>query len=93
MNRARIVCASILLLAQSAVAQSPMIVIHAKSALDGTGKSLGDVLIFVEGTKISRIEPARAGARRADYELGSLVLMPGLIDGHSHLAWYFNRKG
>jgi imidazolonepropionase-like amidohydrolase len=92
-NRARIVCASILLLAQSAVAQSPMIVIHAKSALDGTGKSLGDVLIFVEGTKISRIEPARAGARRADYELGSLVLMPGLIDGHSHLAWYFNRKG
>jgi imidazolonepropionase-like amidohydrolase len=95
MSRARIVCASVLLLVQSAVAQTPMTVIHAKSALDGTGKTLGDVLIFVDGTKISRIEPVHAGtaSRRADYDLGSLVLMPGLIDGHSHLAWYFNRKG
>jgi imidazolonepropionase-like amidohydrolase len=30
---------------------------------------------------------------RADYELGTLTLMPGLIDGHAHAGWYFNRKG
>jgi imidazolonepropionase-like amidohydrolase len=69
--------------------------IQAKRVLDGRGKAMNDVEIVVQGSRILRVEPVRAGRARvhADYELGRLVLMPGLIDSHSHLAWYFNRSG
>lgn len=95
MNRARLLAASIFVVAQGTFAQAPMTVIHAKSALDGHGGNLSDVLIFVDGHRISRIDAVRARSApvHIDYELGSLVVLPGLIDGHAHLAWYFNRKG
>src|SRR3954470_14080996 len=73
-------------------AQNPAVAIHAQRALDGKGHVLRDVTVIVENGKISHIEHRPAGAR-ADYELGNLTLMPGLIDGHAHLAWYFNSKG
>ncbi|HUQ18461.1 MAG TPA: amidohydrolase family protein [Gemmatimonadaceae bacterium] len=95
MKRPGILCALIVLLAQAAPGQTTMTVIHAKSVLDGNGGNLSDVLIFVDGNRISRIESVRAAFPpvHVDYELGSLVLLPGLIDAHAHLAWYFNRKG
>ena len=38
---------------------------------------------------------AWTGARRArpTYDLKGVTLMPGLIDAHAHLNWYFNRQG
>ncbi|HEX2723033.1 MAG TPA: amidohydrolase family protein [Gemmatimonadaceae bacterium] len=80
------------LLSVSATAQSPGVTIHAQRAIDGKGNVLRDVTVTVAGARITRIERGR-GARRADYELGTLTLLPGLIDAHAHLSWYFNRKG
>jgi len=74
-------------------AQSSATRIHAGRVLDGRGATLRDVMIVVEGSKIARIEPHSASRTSADYELGTLTLLPGLIDAHAHLAWYFNRAG
>ena len=62
-------------------------VIKANYILSGEGKLLKDHQILVEGSKISKVEPA--GKRPADadkvYDLGPAVLMPGLINCHTHL--------
>src|SRR4051812_4299817 len=66
--------------------------IHAARVLDGTGRSMGATTITVSGGKIISV---RSGGSKAkpDYELGSLTLLPGLIDAHAHIAWYFNKAG
>ncbi len=74
-----------------AISAQASISIHAARALDGAGQILRDVTVVVENGKIAKIE--RGIRTRADYELGTMTLLPGLIDGHAHLAWYFNRKG
>ena len=66
--------------------------IHANRAIDGKGHVLTDVTLTVEGGKITRVQQ-HAPRARTDYELGNLTLLPGLIDGHAHLSWYFNRQG
>lgn len=89
--RAIICCA--IFIAQSVLAQTQRTVIHADRVLDGRGGTLHNITILVEGSRIARIETAQPGRFPADYELGTLTLLPGLIDAHSHLAWYFNRTG
>jgi imidazolonepropionase-like amidohydrolase len=66
--------------------------LHAAQAIDGKGHVLRDAFIVVRGGKIASVEENVRG-RRADFELGSLTLLPGLIDAHAHLGWYFNKKG
>ena len=49
---------------------------------------------MVSGGKIVRVAPrgdVPTGARLVD--LGDRTLLPGLIDVHTHPAWYFNRQG
>lgn len=72
-------------------AQTGVTRIHADRLLDGGGE-YDDVTITVQGTKITQLEMGRL-KRRADYELGHVTLLPGLIDAHAHLAWYFNSAG
>src|SRR5207253_5419466 len=67
------------------------ITIHAANVLDGRGANLGEATITVENGKIARIDKG-APAAPAMYELAGATLMPGLIDGHVHLNWYFNRQ-
>jgi imidazolonepropionase-like amidohydrolase len=77
-----------------ALGQGSPIVIHASQALDGRGRSMTDVDIVVENGKITRIGPrgaVPAGAREID--LRGRTVLPGLIDAHSHVTWYFNRQG
>jgi imidazolonepropionase-like amidohydrolase len=72
--------------------QTPPITIHAARLLDGRGQALDNVLVTVEQGRITRVE--RAGAEtKATYELPKLTLLPGLIDTHAHVGWYFNRVG
>jgi imidazolonepropionase-like amidohydrolase len=69
-------------------------VIHASRLLDGRGKTLTDVDITVVNGKITRVGPGAtvpAGAREID--LRGRTVLPGLIDAHAHLTWYFNRQG
>src|SRR5207237_3040547 len=64
--------------------------IHAATVLDGTGKTLRNATIVVQGSKITAIE---SGNANATYELGALTVIPGMIDVHSHLGWHFDKDG
>ena len=68
------------------------ITVHSTHVLDGRGADLGEATITVENGKITRVDRG-AATSPATYELGSATLMPGLIDAHVHLSWYFNRQG
>jgi imidazolonepropionase-like amidohydrolase len=62
------------------------IVIAASVVFDGKGRVLHDTRIVVEGSKIVAIDP-KAGP--VDYNLRGLTVLPGWIDAHVHLAWFF----
>src|SRR5512146_384304 len=67
------------------------ITIHADRILDGRGKVIPASVVTVEGDKITKIGPVVPVS--ATYDLKGVTLLPGLIDAHSHLNWYFNRQG
>lgn len=68
------------------------VTVHSQHVLDGRGADLGEATITVENGRITRVDRG-AAASPATYELGAATLMPGLIDAHVHLNWYFNREG
>ncbi len=75
-------------------AQEPAVVLRAARVLDGRGGATLNADVVVQGGKIVRVGPrgdVPAGARLVD--LGGRTLLPGLIDAHTHPAWYFNRQG
>jgi imidazolonepropionase-like amidohydrolase len=73
-------------------AQNPAPVrIHAAKLVDGAGRSVANATIVVQGSKITSIDTG--GPSGATYELGSLTVMPGMIDVHSHLGWHFGPDG
>lgn len=81
-------------LAAAAEAQDVTTVIRAAKVIDGRGQTIANGDIVVTGSRITRVGARGAvptGARVID--LGNRTVMPGLIDGHSHLTWYFNRQG
>ena len=79
--------------AQSAAQRAtPPVTIRAGRLLDGRGGTMTNVVVTVENGRIARVEPATASAT-ATYDLSRYTLLPGLIDAHSHPAWYFNAKG
>jgi imidazolonepropionase-like amidohydrolase len=39
------------------------------------------------------VKVGAGSASGATYDLKGLTLLPGIIDAHSHLSWYFNRQG
>ena len=75
-------------------AQEPTIVVRAARVLDGRGGVTQNADVVVAGGRIVRVGPRGRlpdGARLVD--LGDRTLLPGLIDAHTHPAWYFNRRG
>jgi imidazolonepropionase-like amidohydrolase len=79
--------------ATPAAAQDATVVIHTSKLLDGKGATMSNADIVVVNGRIARVGPAAAvpkGAREID--LRGRTVLPGLIDVHSHLTWYFNRK-
>jgi imidazolonepropionase-like amidohydrolase len=79
----------ILLIAVSGLATAQPIVIKAGTIIDGKGHALKNRQIVVEGSKIVSVGE---GKGRADYDLSGLTLMPGWIDTHVHIGWFFNQK-
>jgi imidazolonepropionase-like amidohydrolase len=67
------------------------VVIHADRIVDGRGNVIPGGTVVVDGDKISKVNKAATGV--VTYDLRGLTLLPGLIDAHSHLTWYFNRQG
>jgi imidazolonepropionase-like amidohydrolase len=68
------------------------ITIHAARVLDGRGETVYDGVITVQGSKIVSVVPAVPG-QTYTYDLGDATAMPGLIDVHVHLNWYFGPGG
>jgi imidazolonepropionase-like amidohydrolase len=85
------IVAALIALPATPSSQTQTIRIHADSVLDGTGKVLRNATIVVQGSKITSIETG--GGANATYNLGSLTVVPGLIDVHAHVGWHFDKDG
>ena len=73
-------------------AQAPaatVLVVRAAAIIDGTGTVRRNTDVVVRGGRITELRPARG---KADIDLGSRILAPGLIDTHVHMGWYINEK-
>lgn len=100
MRRKHVWLASLALVSASAavsgfVARQPeTITIRASHVLDGVGGTLTNVDITVREGKIVAISksPTQAPPGRL-IDLRGKTVLPGLIDAHSHLTWYFNAQG
>lgn len=66
------------------------IVLGAGTVLDGKGQVLHNVRIVVESGKIAAVETT---AGPVDYDLRGLTVLPGWIDGHTHITWIFGKDG
>jgi imidazolonepropionase-like amidohydrolase len=71
-------------------AKSKPIVLAASAVFDGKGNVLHDTRIVIEESKIVAIDP-KAGP--VDYDLRGLTVLPGWIDAHVHLNWFFGKDG
>lgn len=75
-------------LAQGRGGQS--VTIRAARVLDGRGGSLANGVVEVSGVRIVAVDQ-RTGP--VTYDLGDATVMPGMIDVHVHLNWYFGPGG
>ena len=64
--------------------------IRAARLLDGLGGTLANGVVEIRGSKIVAVDQ-RSGPVTID--LGDATLMPGMIDVHVHLNWYFGPDG
>lgn len=76
-----------------AASDSASVTIHAAMLLDGRGGSVRDATITVRGARIVAVTSGKGSRTAATYELGTLTLLPGLIDTHVHPGWYINSQG
>ena len=79
----------ILCLAVGALAAAQPIVIKAGTVIDGKGHVTKNQQILVEGAKIVSVGN---GTGKAAYDLTALTVMPGWIDTHVHIGWFFDEK-
>jgi len=71
-------------------AKSERVVIAASAVLDGKGHVLRNTRVVIDGSKIVAID-AKAGP--VDYDLRGLTVLPGWIDAHVHITWFFGKDG
>lgn len=74
---------------QAATPAAKRVVVHAGQMLDvKTGRMVANQNIYIEGDKITRIEPGAAptAAGWEVIDLGNATVLPGLIDCHVHLT-------
>jgi imidazolonepropionase-like amidohydrolase len=88
----------ILISSLAGAAQKSTVVLRAGTLLDGRGHVQHNVLIVVEGGKITRVSANRnakdqqiAGVQV--YDLSKLTVLPGWIDLHDHITWHFGPNG
>ncbi len=74
------------LTAPPALAQSAPVTIHADTLVDGAGKVQKNVVVTVRDGKIVSIG---ASSAPATYDLKGLTVLPGMIDTHVHITWFF----
>jgi imidazolonepropionase-like amidohydrolase len=84
------VCALAQRISSATLGQNKHTVIAASAVLDGKGGVLHATRIVVDGAKIVAID---AKAEPVDYDLRGLTALPGWIDAHVHITWYFGKDG
>ena len=82
---------AVLLAAPALVAQQGAVIrIHAATVLDGTGRTLRNATVVVQGSKITRSKPGR---RPTPHTISDkLTVLPGMIDVHAHIGWHFDKR-
>lgn len=71
-----------------AICAAQPVVIRTTTIVDGKGHVLHNKQIVIENGRIAGISDATG---HPTYDLSGLTVMPGWIDTHVHLGWYFNR--
>ncbi|HKW46465.1 MAG TPA: amidohydrolase family protein [Gemmatimonadaceae bacterium] len=89
--RTRLAALTMLSIPAVLAAQAAPVTIRAGQLIDGRGSVTKNATIVVEKGLISRVD--RSGSSGTVYDLSRFTVLPGLIDGHAHVAWYFNRNG
>jgi imidazolonepropionase-like amidohydrolase len=69
------------------------VTLRAARLLDGRGGTVLAAQVVVRDGHIASVGPAGGPVTGELLDLGALTLLPGLIDAHSHVAWYFNKDG
>jgi imidazolonepropionase-like amidohydrolase len=73
----------------SALGAQEQITIRAGTLLDGKGGVTHNTTIVIQGSRIVKVD---ASIKNATYDLSKLTVMPGWIDGHTHIASHFDRE-
>jgi imidazolonepropionase-like amidohydrolase len=83
-------CAVNAIEAQGGRGTAQPITIRAARVLDGRGGVVAKGVVEVQGSKITAVDQ-RTGP--VTYDLGDATVLPGMIDVHVHLNWYFGPNG
>src|ERR1039457_127644 len=74
----------------AALATAQPTVIKTTTLIDGKGHVLKNQEIVIDAGRIVRIAEAK---QKPAVDLSGLTVMPGWIDTHVHITWYFNKDG
>src|SRR5262244_1623062 len=80
----------VMIFAASFDGQERPITIHVRTLLDGKGGVQRNTTVVVQGSKILKLDPTAANPT---YELGTLTMLPGMIDVHVHINGHFGKDG
>jgi imidazolonepropionase-like amidohydrolase len=69
------------------------VTILAPRLLDGSGAVITNARLVIDGSRIVRVDERVSPTTAATYDLSGLTVLPGLIDVHDHIGWYFNAAG
>ena len=61
--------------------------------VDGTGKKGFNGSLLINDNRIEKIYPGEINATGRVIDCAGLVIMPGIIDAHSHMDWYLPIQG
>lgn len=85
--------ALVVLSSPGALAAQQPVAITAQRVIDGAGRVIDRGAVIVEGRRITSVGALPASFRGQRIDLGDATILPGLIDVHSHVVWYFNAQG
>ena len=78
-----------------AIASSPALAapkaIRAAKVVDGSGRTIANAVIVVENDRIVSVGSGAAPPGAEVIDLGSLTIVPGLIDAHTHMTYFWDK--
>src|SRR2546430_12935800 len=83
--------AAILLLMMSAPLSAQMKAIRAGRLVDGSGKVVANAVILIDRDRITSVGASAPPAGADVIDLSRFTLVPGLIDVHTHMTYYWDR--